>query len=76
MKDFAEMNAEQLEARLAELTDETSEEKRGALDNDALEERISEMEGIRAELESRRHSCNPSANAYYAEPAVQPSLLQ
>ena len=53
---FAELNAEQLEARLAELTDETSEEKRDALDNDALEERISEMEGIRAELESRRQA--------------------
>ena len=53
---FAELNAEQLEARLAELTDETSEEKRDALDNDALEERISEMEGIRAELESRKQA--------------------
>ena len=54
MKDFAELNAEQLEARLAELTDETSEEKRDALDNDALEERINEMEAIRAELEARK----------------------
>ena len=27
---FAELNGEQLEARLAELTDETSEEKRGS----------------------------------------------
>ena len=53
---FAELNAEQLEARLAELTDETSEEKRDALDNDALEERISEMEAISAELEARRQA--------------------
>jgi len=29
---------------------------------------------IYTELESRRHSCNPSANAYYAEPAVHGSL--
>ena len=36
---FDEMNVEQLEARLAELTEETSEEKRDALDNDALEAR-------------------------------------
>ena len=53
---FDEMNAEQLEARLAELTAETSEEKRDALDNDALEERINEMEAIRAELEARRQA--------------------
>jgi len=51
---FDEMNAEQLEARLAELTEETSEEKRDALDNDALEERISEMESLREEIESRK----------------------
>ena len=53
---FAELNAEQLEARLAELTDETSEEKRDALDNDALEARISEMEAISAELEARKQA--------------------
>ena len=51
---FAEMNAEQLEARLEELTAETSEEKRDALDNDALEDRIQEMEAITAELENRK----------------------
>ena len=51
---FDEMNVEQLEARLAELTEETSEEKRDALDNDALEARVSEMEAIRAELEARK----------------------
>ena len=51
---FDELNTEQLEARLAELTDETSEEKRDALDNDALEARINEIEAIRNELESRR----------------------
>ena len=51
---FAEMNAEQLEARLEELTAETSEEKRDALDNDALEARIQEMEAITAELENRK----------------------
>ena len=54
MNDFSELNVEQLEARLAELTDETSEEKRDALDNDGLEERITEMEAIRAELDSRK----------------------
>jgi HK97 family phage major capsid protein len=51
---FDEMNAEQLEARLAELTDETGAEKRDALDNDALEARIEEMEAIKAELEARK----------------------
>ena len=51
---LAEMNGEQLEARLAELADETSEEKRDTLDNDALEARIEEMEAIRAEIEARR----------------------
>lgn len=56
MFDFSEMNAEQLEARLAELTDETSEEKRDALDNDALEARINEMEAIQAEMESRKQA--------------------
>jgi len=53
---FDELNVEQLEARLALLTDETGEEKRESLDNDALEERISEMEAIRAELEARRQA--------------------
>ena len=51
---FDEMNAEQLEVRLAELTDETCAEKRDALDNDALEARIEEMEAIKAELEARK----------------------
>jgi HK97 family phage major capsid protein len=51
---FDELNPEQLEARLAELTEETSEEKRDALDNDALEARIEEMEAIKAELEARK----------------------
>ena len=51
---FDELNGEQLEARLAELIDETGEEKREALDNDALQARIEEMEAIKAEIESRR----------------------
>ena len=51
---FDELNGEQLAARLAELTDETGEEKRDALDNDALEARIEEMEAIKAEIESRK----------------------
>jgi len=61
MTKFDELNAEQLEARLAELTDETSEEKRDALDNDALEARIGEMEAIRAELEARRQAAAEEA---------------
>ena len=56
MFDFSEMNVEQLEARMAELTDETSEEKRDALDNDALEARINEMEAIQAELNARKQA--------------------
>ena len=51
---LSEMNSEQLEARLEELKEETSVEKRDALDNDELETRISEIEGIQKELESRR----------------------
>ena len=58
---FDEMNAEQLEARLAELTDETGAEKRDALDNDALEERISEMEAIQAELNARKEAAEKEA---------------
>jgi len=58
---FAEMNAEQLTARLEELTAETSEEKRDALDNDALEARIQEMEAITAELEARRQAAAEEA---------------
>jgi len=53
---FDDMNVEQLEARLAELSDETGAEKRDALDNDALEERITEMEAIQAELNTRRQA--------------------
>lgn len=56
MFDFSEMNVEQLEARMVELTDETSEEKRDALDNDALEARINEMEAIHAELNARKQA--------------------
>ena len=51
---FDEMNGEQLEARLAELLDETSEEKRDALDNDALEARIEEIEAVKAEIGARK----------------------
>ena len=58
---FDEMNAEQLEARLAELTDETGAEKRDALDNDALEARISEMEAIQAELNARKEAAEKEA---------------
>ena len=56
MYDFSEMNAEQLEARLAELKDETSEEKRDALDNDALAARVDEIAEILTELENRRQA--------------------
>ena len=68
---FDELNVEQLEARLAELTDETSEEKRDALDNDALEARISEMEAIKAELEARKEAA--AEEARQAEKVAQQS---
>ena len=51
---FAEMNGEQLQARMDELIAETSEEKRDALGNDELEARITEMEAIQKEIESRK----------------------
>ena len=66
---FDEMNGEQLEARLAELTAETSEEKRDALDNDALAARIEEMEAIKAEIESRKAAAAEEARK--AEEAAQ-----
>ena len=68
---FDELNVEQLEARLAELTDETSEEKRDALDNDALEARISEMEAIKAELNARKEAA--AEEARQAEEVAQQS---
>lgn len=71
MNKFDELNPEQLEARLAELTEETSEEKRDALDNDALEARIVEMEEIRAELEARKAAAAEEARK--AEEAAQMS---
>ena len=58
---FAEMNAEQLEARLDELTEETSAEKRDALSNDDLEARINEIEAIQGELEARRKAAAEEA---------------
>ena len=58
---LTEMNAEQLEARLAELTEETSVEKRNALDEDALEARVTEMESIKAELEARKQAAAEEA---------------
>ena len=58
---FAEMNGEQLQARMDELIAETSEEKRDALDNDALEARISEMEAIKAEIEARKEAAAEEA---------------
>ena len=66
---FAEMNGEQLQARLEELLAETSEEKRDALDNDALEARIEEMEAIQAEIETRKQAAAEEARK--AEEAAQ-----
>ena len=60
---FSEMNGEQLQARLEELMAETSEERRDALDNDALEARITEMEAVRAEIENRRAAAAEEAQA-------------
>lgn len=54
MFDFSEMNGEQLEARLAELIAETSEETREALDNDELEKRIDAIEEIKEEIAKRQ----------------------
>ncbi len=68
---FDEMNPEQLEARLAELTEETSAEKRDALSNDDLEARIEEMEAIKAELEARKAAAAEEARK--ADEAAQMS---
>ena len=66
---FAEMNGEQLQARMDELIAETSEEKRDALDNDALEARITEMEALKAEIENRKAAAAEEARK--AEEAAQ-----
>lgn len=58
---FSEMNPEQLEARLSELTEETSVEKRDALENDDLEARINEIEAIKAEIENRKQAAAEEA---------------
>ena len=61
MFDFSEMNGEQLEARLAELIAETSEETRDALDNDELEKRIDAIEEIREEIAKRQAAAEEEA---------------
>ena len=66
---FAEMNGEQLQARMDELIAETSEEKRDALDNDELEARITEMEALKAEIEKRKAAAAEEARK--AEEAAQ-----
>lgn len=66
---LSEMNGEQLQARLEELTAETSEEKRDALGNDALEARIDEMEAIQKEIEARKLAAAEEARK--AEEAAQ-----
>ena len=53
---FAEMNGEQLQARMDELIAETSEEQRDALGNDELEARINEIEAVQNEIEARKAS--------------------
>ena len=58
---FAEMNGEQLQARMDELIAETSEEKRDALGNDELEARINEMEAIQKEIEARKDAAAEEA---------------
>ena len=66
---FAEMNGEQLQARMDELIAETSEEKRDALGNDELEARITEMEALKAEIEKRKAAAAEEARK--AEEAAQ-----
>jgi HK97 family phage major capsid protein len=66
---FAEMNGEQLQARMDELIAETSEEKRDALGNDELEARITEMEALKAEIENRKAAAAEEARK--AEEAAQ-----
>lgn len=68
---FAEMNGEQLQARMDELIAETSEEQRDALGNDELEARINEMEAIQKEIESRKAAAAEEARK--AEEAAQMS---
>ena len=79
---FAEMNGEQLEARLAELIDETSEEKRDSLDNDELEARIKEMEAIKTEIEARKKAAAEEARKaeevakMNGEPIIKQEMLK
>ena len=53
MYDFSEMNAEQLEARKAELLADMEPEKRDELSTEELEARMSEVIAIDAEIEAR-----------------------
>jgi len=51
---FDEMSVDELLERQEALQGEVSEEKRDALSNDELEERITQLEAIKAELENRK----------------------
>jgi len=58
---LSELNGEQLQARLEGLKAETAEEKRDALTTDELEERVQEMEAIKAEIEARKKAAAEEA---------------
>ena len=53
---FDEMSVDELLERQEALQGEVSEEKRDALNNDELEERITQLEAIKAELENRKEA--------------------
>ena len=53
---FDKMSVEELLERQEALQGEVSEEKRDALNNDELEERITQLEAIKAELENRKEA--------------------
>ena len=62
MYDFSEMNAEQLEARKAELLSELDNpETRDALSTDDLEGRMTEIQAIDAEIENRKQAAAEEA---------------
>ena len=70
MRDFSELNAEQLEARKAELLGELdTPETRDALSTEDLEGRMAEIQAIDAELEARKAAAAEEARK--AEEAAQ-----
>ena len=79
MSDFSEMNAEQLEARKAELlSDLDNPETRDALSTEDLEGRMAEIQAIDAEIENRKAAAAEEERkaGEMAEKAGEPIVIE